>query len=145
MKIIDIVYIRYFKEDGSSLNIGGIESYITQLARLSSSLGIKVRVFQYGTHDFFRQTDSADVFAYFKSGNKNGDFLLKKASQMHKPADKCLTIIANDTLIPNYHIPNSIAIQHGIGFDSCFGKKESLFIISFFIVSFDACVPIFLA
>ena len=70
MNLLDIIYVRYYKEDGSSLNIGGIESYITQLAKLASSLGTKVRVFQYGTHDFFKQTDSADVYAYFKSGNK---------------------------------------------------------------------------
>ena len=128
MNLLDIIYIRYYKEDGSSLNIGGIESYITQLAKLASSLETKVRVFQYGTHDFFKQTDSADVYAYFKSGNKNGDFLLKKAAQMHRHDDKWLTIIANDTLIPNYHVPNSIVIQHGIGFDSCWEKNEPLWL-----------------
>lgn len=128
MNLLDIIYVRYYKEDGSSLNIGGIESYITQLAKLASSLEIKARVFQYGSHDFFKQTDSADVYAYHKSENKDGDFLLKKATQMHNPDDKWITIIANDTLIPNYHVPNSIVIQHGIGFDSCFGKKEPLLI-----------------
>ena len=48
MNLLDIIYVRYYKEDGSSLNIGGIESYITQLAKLASSLEIKARVFQYG-------------------------------------------------------------------------------------------------
>lgn len=128
MNLLDIIYVRYYKEDGSSLNVGGIESYITQLAKLASSLGLKTRVFQYGTHDFFKQTDHADVYAYYKTGNYKGEFLLKKASEMHGPDDKWLTIIANDTLIPNYHVPNSIVIQHGIGFDSCFGKKEPLLI-----------------
>lgn len=128
MNLLDIIYVRYYKEDGSSLNVGGIESYITQLAKLASSLGLKTRVFQYGTHDFFKQTDHAYVYAYYKTGNYKGEFLLKKASEMHGPDDKWLTIIANDTLIPNYHVPNSIVIQHGIGFDSCFGKKEPLLI-----------------
>ena len=128
MNLLDIIYVRYYKEDGSSLNVGGIESYITQLAKLASSLGLKTRVFQYGTHDFFKQTDHADVYAYYKTGNYKGEFLLKKASEMHGPDDKWLTIIANDKLIPNYHVPNSIVIQHGIGFDSCFGKKEPLLI-----------------
>lgn len=128
MNLLDIIYVRYYKEDGSSLNIGGIESYITQLAKLASSLGLKARVFQYGTHDFSKQTDHADVYAYYKTGNYKGEFLLKKASEMHGYDDKWLTIIANDTLIPNYHVPNSIVIQHGIGFDSCFGKTEPLLV-----------------
>ena len=45
MKVLDILYVRYFKEDGSILSIGGVESYITQLGKLAVSLGIKVRVF----------------------------------------------------------------------------------------------------
>lgn len=128
MNIVDILYVRYYKEDGSSLSIGGIESYITQLARLATSLGFKVRIFQYGTHDFKKQTDSAEVFAFYKHGRHDGDYLLKKASEMHSQDDKWLTIIANDTLIPKFYLPHSIIIQHGIGFDSCFGKKEPLLI-----------------
>lgn len=127
MKVLDILYVRYFKEDGSILSIGGVESYITQLGKLAVSLGIKVRVFQYGTHDFHKQADGIDVYAYFKKGKHNGDFLLKKAMEFHQAGDKVLTIIANDTLIPKQKIINSIVIQHGIGFDSCFGKKEPLF------------------
>lgn len=128
MNIIDILYVRYYKEDGSSLSIGGIESYITQLSKLSFSMGFKVRIFQYGTHDFKKQTDSGEVFAFYKHGKHNGDYLLKKSYEMHRKDDQWLTIIANDILVPNYHVANSITIQHGIGFDSCFGKKEPLFI-----------------
>ena len=128
MNIVDILYIRYFKEDGSSLSIGGVESYITQLAKLASSMGYKVRVFQYGAYDFKKRTDSAEVYAFYKKGKHNGEFLISKASEMHGQDDQWLTIIANDTLIPKFHVPNSIVIQHGIGFDSCFGKNEPLLI-----------------
>lgn len=126
MNIIDIIYVRYFKEDGSALSIGGIETYISQLARLASSMTIKVRVFQYGNYDFHRQTDFAEVFAFYKKDHHSGDFLLKKAEELRENKDKHITIIANDTLIPKKKVNNSIVIQHGIGFDSCYGKKEPL-------------------
>lgn len=128
MNILDILYVRYFKEDGSSLSIGGIESYITQLSKLAHSLNIHVRVFQYGNHDFKRKTDYADIYAFFKNGSHNGDFLLKKATELHGENDCVVTIIANDLIIPKSKIKNSIVIQHGIGFDSCIGRKEPLII-----------------
>lgn len=86
MKVLDILYVRYFKEDGSILSIGGVESYITQLGKLAVSLGIKVRVFQYGTHDFYKQADGIDVYAYFKKGKHNGDFLLKNRHKAQRKA-----------------------------------------------------------
>lgn len=137
MNIIDIIYVRYFKEDGSTLSVGGVESYITQLSRLAITLDIKVRVFQYGNHNFQKDTGHADVYAFYKKGNHNGNFLLQKAAELHDTNDKYLTIIANDSLIPNYKVQNSIVIQHGIGFDSCFGKKEPL-LINFFKRAFRA-------
>ena len=108
MNIIDILYVRYFKEDGSSMSIGGIQSYITQLSKLATSMGYKVRVFQFGTHDFYRQTDIADVYAILKQGNQNGNLLIQKAAELHNKNDRWLTIIANDTLIPSFYVPNSI-------------------------------------
>lgn len=126
MKILDILYVRYFKEDGLGLSIGGIETYMTQLSKLAERLEYRVRIFQYANFDFTRDLGYAKVYAFQYSGKHNGEFLLKKASDTRNQDNQYLTIIANDTLIPDRKVENSIAIQHGIGFDSCYEKDESL-------------------
>lgn len=128
MYVVDIFYVRYLTENGNQLSIGGVESYITQLTHLVYSMGCEVRIFQYAEYDFIKKLDFVTIYGYSHKGKPNDGFLFKKAYKSYKNGNKYLTIIANDTLIPNYKVKNSIAIQHGIGFDSCFGKKEPLWI-----------------
>lgn len=117
MQVIDIFYVRYYKEDGTTLSIGGIETYITQLAGLAHKLGFKARVFQFGYDDFVKDDECATVYAVKIKGRKEFKKLYNKALSTREDENKYINIIANDLLIPSFDVPNSIVIQHGIGFD----------------------------
>lgn len=123
MNILDIFYVRYYKEDGSVLSIGGIESYITQLTKLAYKLGFKSRIFQFGNTEFERHEDYATVYAVIKRKRHDFKRLYNKALSMRDPSNNYINIIANDELIPSFKVPNSIVIQHGIGFDYITDRK----------------------
>lgn len=127
MNVVDIFYVRYFTEDGSKLAIGGVETYITQLSRLIYGLGCKVRIFQYADYDFEKELDYATVYGYADKKRKNKKYLFNKANALYKKGNKYLTIIASDIIIPNFKINNSIAIQHGIFWDSNKNRGLKLF------------------
>ena len=119
MNIVDIIYVRYFTEDGKKIAIGGVETYITQLAHLICDLGHKVRIFQYANFDFEKKLDYAVVYGCVDNKRKNKGFLFNKAKSLYKKGNKYLTIIGSDIITPNFKVENSIAIQHGIFWDSC--------------------------
>lgn len=123
MNVLDIFYVRYYKEDGSQLSIGGIESYITQLTILAKKIGYESRVFQFGNEEFTKNTDYAKVYAVVKKKNYDFKLLYNKALSMRDGSNKYISIIANDELIPSFKVPNSIVIQHGIGFDYVTERK----------------------
>ena len=123
MNTLDIFYVRYYKEDGSELAIGGVESYITQLIRLAYKLGFKSRIFQFGDAEFERCEEHAMVYAVRKRKNSDFKSLYNKALSMRNSSDKYVNVIANDELIPSFRVPDSIVIQHGIGFDYVTDRK----------------------
>lgn len=123
MQVIDIYYLRYYKEDGTVLSIGGIETYITQLTKLANQLGFKARVFQFAYDDFVKEEECATVYAVKIRGRKDFKLLYNKALSTREDTNKYINIIANDELIPSFDVPNSIVIQHGIGFDYVTDRK----------------------
>ena len=69
MKVLDIFYVCFLSNDGSRLSIGGVETYILNLARLADEMGIGVRVFQFSSDYFEKKYEKATVF-----GVKKGKF-----------------------------------------------------------------------
>lgn len=132
MKVVDIIFYVYLdQENGDHVTIGGVQTYISNLIELISTLGAQVRVFQYAKKDYKRKFGETEVYGYFLAGNHRCDFLYKKALQSREPSANYMTIFASDTLIPHNHkVENSIAIQHGIDFDACTAKEEP-FLINF--------------
>lgn len=127
MKYIDIYYVKYYKSDGSDLSIGGVETYITELSALAKQYGIASRVFQYADSDFEKKTEYSVVYGVNSKKRKFEDLYSFALSKRTKE-NIYLNIIANDTLIPQWKVPNSIVIQHGIGFDYSLKKNESLLV-----------------
>lgn len=123
MNVLDIYYVRYYKEDGSGLSIGGVESYITQLTILARKLGFISRIFQFGNQEFIKQGNHCTVYAVVKKRGNDFKLLYNKALSTRVASDKYINIIANDELIPSFNVPNSIVIQHGIGFDYVTERK----------------------
>lgn len=128
MNVLDIFYVRYYKEDGIELSIGGIESYITQLTKLASRLGIQSRIFQFGNESFERSLTHANVFAIKRHKKSDFEDLYKYAESKRIAGSKYVNVIANEPMLPNWKVPNSIAIQHGIGFDSEINTNKPFFL-----------------
>jgi glycosyltransferase involved in cell wall biosynthesis len=131
MRVLDIFYIRFFSENGNKMSIGGIETYIANLINLADKMSIGVRVFQYANHDFETRYKSAIVYGIKrekKDYKKKFESLYSKAVSTRNEGCLYINVIANDTLIPDWKVPNSIVIQHGIGFDSPSEKEESFFL-----------------
>lgn len=117
MRILDIFYFRFLTDDGSRVSIGGVETYILNLARLANEIGIGVRIFQFASEQFEKKYENALVYGVKWSKNSNFSKLYKCALSNRIEDNSYLNIIANDNLIPKWKVPNSIVIQHGIGFD----------------------------
>ena len=99
MRVLEIFYYRYFTKDGQQLFIGGIETYITHLCQLATSMGIRCRIFQVG--DFMERTLAyAEVYALACKDKNPFPTLYEKAKALRTTNDRVLSVIANDTLIP---------------------------------------------
>lgn len=140
MNIVDIFYVRYFTEDGSKLAIGGVETYITMLSRLICSLGCKVRIFQYSNSDFEKHLDYATVYGCADKKQKDKAFLFNKAKLLYEKGNKYLTIIGSDIITPDFKVDNSIAINHGIYWDS--DRNRGLKLIADFLIRQIRAYPI---
>lgn len=116
MRILEIFYYRYFTNDGQALSIGGIETYIRQLAELACSMQITTRIFQVGTF-MGKAVPYAEVYAVDNRDANPFPALYARAEELRRANDVVVSVIANDTLIPTWDVPNSLVIQHGIGFD----------------------------
>lgn len=125
MNIIDIFYNIYLTPTGENLSVGGVETYIYNLSQLANKHGIQTRVFQFAETEFYKEFGNSIVFG-INSKNKNFDVLWRKATKTRDSTNAYLSIIANDTLIPRWKVPNSIVIQHGIGFDSTTDKNRPI-------------------
>lgn len=137
MQILDIFYVQFLTKDGSRLAVGGVETYILNLAKLADEMGMGARVFQFSSEYFEKKYENANVFGIKRGRFSNFDTLYKYASSTRSKDNVYLNIIANDTLIPNWKVPSSIVIQHGIGFDD--NNHPSVpFIISFLYRSFKS-------
>ena len=125
--VIDIFYVKYLTEDGKLLSVGGIESYIYHLTELAHTLNIQTRVFQFADEDFNEVYHNTIVYGV-KSKSESFDILWNTALSVRNKSGRYLSIIANDSLIPSWKVPNSIVIQHGIGFDSTSTKHRPIII-----------------
>ena len=110
--------IGFYDSELKSISIGGVQTYIYDLAKLSESMGYKPVVYEMnriGKTDNYlfegieiRQISNKSK-AYFQ---KCFDYVYKTSN---KPGD--IFIISTDQLTIKAHYSNVIAINHGIAFD----------------------------
>lgn len=97
------------------LKIGGLETYIKDLALLCKNAGYNVLVYQSSTNDnSISYLDDISVYSFSdkKSYQESFDCLYKQYS-----ASETIFIIATDQLDIKSKASNVISIQHGIAFD----------------------------
>lgn len=110
--------IGFYDSVSKSISIGGVQTYIYDLAKLSESMGYKPVVYEMNrtgeTNNYlFEGIEIRQIShkgkAYFQ---KCFDFVYKTSN---KPGD--IFVISTDQLTVKAHYSNVIAINHGIAFD----------------------------
>ncbi len=116
---VAILYYDFLDEDGRRQRIGGIETYILNLAGVCHDLGWDVTVFQYGTTEFSVQMDECVVKGIPVAGlshEKKKQRLFAVASRDVDAAEDIL-IFGADHISIRTQARRAIAIQHGIACD----------------------------
>lgn len=116
-----IIYWRFYKFDGSKKFIGGVETYIENLAKLTTKLGFETIIYQCASNSFVIENLHYKVIGVKTSNVKYGDF--NNLNQIYKEILKILNIDTDiilfgteDWSLKNVKCKN-IAIQHGISWD----------------------------
>jgi glycosyltransferase involved in cell wall biosynthesis len=114
-----ILYYDLLGEDGQQQRIGGVETYLLNLAMVGRDLGWNVSIFQYGATEFSMARDDCVVKGVPVKGlshEKKKERLFAVASRHVDPAENVLIFGADHISIPT-RAPRTIAIQHGIAWD----------------------------
>lgn len=131
MTHIDVFSRSYYSYDGKGVTVGGVQTYLTNLAQYFTSNGYDITIIQRGETDFQQQTGYASIIGFTTKSlvpkKLIKELYLKRCNQ-RKQGDKYITIIASDQVIPNVKIPNSIVIQHGISWDMIDEGNNSFFV-----------------
>ncbi len=127
-KCIKILNARYLDFDGKEVTIGGVQTYITNLAKVARELDMRVEVFQFANNDF--TVKYQDMLIHGVGMNLKAELLKKKVilyNYCMKTYDEQedIFIYGSDNLVVKTKAPFAIAIQHGIGWDIQNEKKCS--------------------
>ena len=126
--ILDILFKRYYDEKGMAATIGGIQTYITNLAHLAVRSGWRVRILQFTEQHVCKEIGKGIQLIGFAShqSQRTPDKLYARTTASRNDSDHYLTLFATDTQLPHQHVPHAIAIQHGICWDIDDGLQRSL-------------------
>ena len=117
---IKILNTRYFDFYGESVTIGGVQTYITNLAQVAEELGMTVEVYQFAKNAFERRCNNILVHGVEVNTEKKlerNSLILYKHCMKTFDNNVDLLIFGSDIMIPKIKIIDSLAIQHGIGWD----------------------------
>ena len=79
---VHIIFDLFLTWDGSRKSIGGIETYIANLASVASRMGHSVSVYQVGDFAFEKEVDGVLVYGYPIANVKNrGKYLLDRCKE----------------------------------------------------------------
>ncbi len=114
-----ILYYGLLDEDGRRQRIGGIETYILNLAAVCGGLGWDVTVFQYGTREFSVRMDECVVKGVPVAGlgHERKKERLFSAAVEEADAERDVIIFGADHISIRTQARRAIAIQHGIACD----------------------------
>lgn len=116
------VYTRYYDFEKQCVTVGGVQTYIQGLVSVFKSLGFECCIFQTGiseeTHLMgdgltIRQVNTQED----DSRPKQMRHLIAEIMKQYHNEEDFLIFLANEITCPN-HVTKSIAIQHGISWDT---------------------------
>ena len=116
---VAIIYSRYLDNNGQERHIGGIETYLYNLARLFGRMGIEPIIFQHARKGFKRTVDDIRIVGIPASG-KRGPFhrigFFRQAAR-HFETSKDIVVFGADRHSVRYDSDRCVSIQHGISWD----------------------------
>lgn len=119
-KCLKIINMRYLDYEGKQITVGGVQTYITNLAKVAKELEMNVEVFQFAEKDFVVQYNGITVHGVKtvmkQNFNKKSLLLYKHCVKSYDP-DRDILLFGTDIMIPKFKVEYAIAIQHGIGWD----------------------------
>ncbi len=113
-KIAIITHAFLDQSSGTSLAVGGVETWILEIVRLFYNLGIEPVIYQLSKTDFTATFEGATVIGYKGTDRKN------ILSHCHEDIDSRgieRIIYANIYTDAKYYRPGQIFVQHGIHWD----------------------------
>lgn len=116
MRTIFIVYHQFFDRDGINVQIGGVETYLYNLASILNAQGYNVGIYQAANFEFTRNYQGINVVGIPTLG-KNVFQTLMEWIEKKADCENDLLIFGADIAIVKSKFKNVIAIQHGIGWD----------------------------
>lgn len=137
---IHIIYQNYLTRDGSSLSIGGIQTYITNLSQLLVSHGHSVFVYQQADVEFEKNYNGVVVIGrcYNRKSARLYRFLYSCAKKKIHRDD--LLIFGDECFIVRNKYCKSISLQHGIFWDKPqrVGCSRVVFLLDYILKSYRA-------
>ncbi|WP_289169982.1 glycosyltransferase family 4 protein [uncultured Pseudoalteromonas sp.] len=116
---IAIIYERIYSYDGSRLTLGGIQTYLINLANIFLERGDEVKIYQKGTNCFVNVLEGVEVLGVSDEGDlPSYSKLLKHISDNNTLTEDDLIIWGTEAIAQKVTFCRSIAIQHGIAFDT---------------------------
>lgn len=134
MKEAHILYVNYFKPDGTDLSVGGIQTYISNLITLLKSMGYGVHVYQKSVKKFRKEHAGAEVIGVVTDSDRPqiiGKNLFKECKR-HFDREHDILIFGCDNYICNTGGIPFIAIQHGITWDKPENKNRDYWMLKKF-------------
>lgn len=119
MVTVRIFYNSFIDEDKNVVNVGGIQNYIVSLNRAFRNHNIDTVVYMASKENFDRVVDNIRVVGIKTDLNKSLKSLMKNiyvnsSNTFHK---EDILIWASETMAIKTPFKNTLAIQHGIGYD----------------------------
>lgn len=128
MRKVFIIYSKFLTRDGSSVTIGGIQTYIKMLSEVVTELNMVPIIYQYADKPFEINYNNITVKGiYVKdswSQSRKKKELFNSCKKQYN-SEKDIIIFATDSMVVKNNLKRVIGIQHGISWDILETKKQS--------------------
>lgn len=124
---IHILCDRYVNFDTGKLTIGGIQTYVTDLSKVASSMGFEVYIYDFDNQKRKIVLDFCTIIGLNYPDTKKGCDKMAQYVFDNMPSKEDLVIYDSDdriSLTPLFN--NAISLQHGITWDMPNNKRRSL-------------------
>ncbi len=118
MSNLYIIYGRYYDFNTDSITIGGVQTYISNLIEVATSIFEKVYVLQMGDSSSTKLMNGASINQFGTTTHNVFEKQVYKWISENDNVEDCLVLFATDSIIfQKYQFRKSMVIQHGISWD----------------------------